>query len=291
MIIAVIGLGNMGRAIAQRLAASGVALRVWNRSSEKAAGLPATVCASPAEAARGADLAVTSLANDAAVRDVVFGAGGLLDGLGGAVHVGISTISHAFAGTLARAHAERGQDYVSAPVVGRPDAAASGKLFVYCGGPEAARRRCAPLFNAIARGTFELASAPEANLAKIQTNLMLAATIELLGEVMALGEKGGIAAARTVELLAGTLFGCPAVEVYGPMIAHGAFEPAGFRMALGLKDVELALAAGDELRVPLPTASIVRDRLLAALAQGLEHLDWSGLTRIERAEAGLDAAR
>jgi len=116
---------------------------------------------------------------------------------------------------------------------------------------------------------------------------MLGGIIELLGEVMALGEKGGVPPGRVLELLTGTVLGCPAIEGYGRRIAEGKFEPAGFRMALGLKDVELALAAGDDLRVPLPAANVVRDHALAALARGLERLDWSGLTSTLRLEAGL----
>jgi 3-hydroxyisobutyrate dehydrogenase-like beta-hydroxyacid dehydrogenase len=286
--IAVIGLGQMGRAMAERLAARGFELRVWNRTRDKAAGMRATVCDSPAEAARGAELALTSLSADPAVRAVVLGRDGLLDGLGeGAVHVGTSTISYQLAGELARIHAERGRAYVAAPVLGRPDAAASGRLFVLAGGEERARQRCRALFDAISQGSFDFADAPRANLAKLVANMMIGGIIELLGEVMALGEKGGIPPGRVLDLLTGTLFGCPAIEGYGRRIAERSFEPAGFPMALGLKDVELALAAGHDLTVPLPAANVVRDHMLAALARGLQRFDWSGLTAASRAEAGL----
>jgi 3-hydroxyisobutyrate dehydrogenase-like beta-hydroxyacid dehydrogenase len=285
--IAVIGLGGMGRALAERLAARGFTLRVWNRTRARAEGLNATVCDSPAAAARNAALVLTSLAADDAVRDVLFG-GGLLDALAGdAVHVGASTISHQLGRELGQAHAARGKSYVAAPVIGRPDAAAQGKLFVLAGGDDGVRTRCEPLFAAIGQGRFDFPTPEQANLAKILANLVLAGTIELLGEAFALGEKGGLAPARALEVLVGTLFGCPAIAGYGPRIAERRFEPAGFRMALGLKDVELALAAGHDLRAPLPTANVVRDNLLSALAQGLERLDWSGVTDVVRASAGL----
>jgi 3-hydroxyisobutyrate dehydrogenase-like beta-hydroxyacid dehydrogenase len=288
MTVAVIGLGGMGRAIAERLSARAFTLRVWNRTRQKAEGLNATVCDSPAEAARGAALVLTSLAADDAVRDVVFGGGGLLEALeGDAVHVGASTISLQLGRELAQAHGERGKGYVSAPVIGRPEAARQGKLFVLAGGDEPLRARCQPLFEAIGQGRFDFPEAAQANLAKILANLMLAGTIELLGEVFALGEKGGLAAGRALEVLAGTLFGCPAIEGYGRRIADRQFEPAGFRMALGLKDVELALAAGREVHAPLPAANVVHDHLLTALARGLERLDWSGVTTIARMEAGI----
>jgi 3-hydroxyisobutyrate dehydrogenase-like beta-hydroxyacid dehydrogenase len=288
MRVAMIGLGHMGRGMAERLLSSGFELRVWNRTAGKTQGLDAVVCASAAEAARGAELVVTSLADDAAVRAVVLEDDGILGALdAGAVHVGTSTVSHELGATLARIHAERGRAYVSAPVMGRPDAASAGKLFVLAGGEAEAVARCRPLFEALGRRTFDFREPAQANLAKICANLMLAGTIELLGEVTALGEKGGIDSGRIVHLLTETLFGCQAVEGYGKLIAEGRFEPAGFRMALGLKDVDLALGAGDELRTPLPAANVVRDHLLAALAAGLERLDWAGLTRVVRTEAGL----
>jgi len=287
--VAMIGLGHMGRAMAERLAERGCELRVWNRSPGKAAGLRATVCDSPAEAARGSEFVLTSLAADEALREVLLGERGLLAGLDeGAVHAGTSTISYDFAAEVARLHAERGRGYVAAPVLGRPDAAAAGRLWVLAGGDERARKRCAPLFEAIGRGTFELAEPAQANLAKLAVNFLLAGTIELLGEAMALGDKGGIAPARLAELIGGTLFACPAIDGYAKRIAAREFEPAGFAMPLGFKDVRLAIAASEQLRAPLPSASVVHDRLLAALARGLDRLDWSALSTIARLASGLD---
>jgi 3-hydroxyisobutyrate dehydrogenase-like beta-hydroxyacid dehydrogenase len=288
MQVAVIGLGGMGRAMAERLVQMGFSLKAWNRSPGRAEGLPVTLCETAAEAARGAEVVVSSLASDEAVREVVAAPQGILAGLGrSAVHVGTSTISYELGAALARSHGERDRRYLSAPVLGRPDAAADGKLFVFAGGDESARQQCRPVFEALGQRTFDFPDAPRANLAKIVANLMLGGIVELLGEAIVLGEKGGIAPARTVELLTETAFGCPIIEGYGKRIADGAFEPAGFRMALGLKDVELALSAGDRLRTPLPAANVVRDHLLAALAGGLEKLDWAALTQVLRHEAGL----
>jgi 3-hydroxyisobutyrate dehydrogenase-like beta-hydroxyacid dehydrogenase len=285
--IAVVGLGNMGRAIAERLRTHGFALRVWNRTKSRAEGLGIPMSSSPAEAVGGADIVLTSLADDAAVRSVVFD-GGLLKALDErSVHIGASTISHELGAELVRAHADNGRRYLASPVVGRPDAAAAGKLFVLVGGEEALRRRCQPVFDAIGQRTLTFADAPSANLAKLLMNLMLSGTFALVGEIMALGEKGGIPPSRVVELLTSTLFGCPAVENYGNRIAKREFEPAGFRMPLGLKDVELALAAGKELRVALPSAGVVRDQFITALAHGHEQLDWSALTLASRLMAAL----
>ena len=288
MVVSVIGLGGMGRAMAERLAARGFTLRVWNRSREKAAGLRATICDNPSEAARGAEVVLTSLSNDEVVREVVLGNQGVLAGLGAeAVHAGASTISHALARELVAEFGRRDRTHVSSPVIGRPEAAVEGKLFVLAGGAPAALERCRPLFAAVAQRTFDFAEPAQANLVKILVNLQLAGTIELLGEVFAASEKAGLPPDRLLEVLTSTLFGCPAVNGYGPRIVSGSFEPAGFRMPLGLKDVQLALALGDELRAPLPAASVVRDHLLAALAAGLDKLDWSGFTRVVRGQAGL----
>jgi 3-hydroxyisobutyrate dehydrogenase-like beta-hydroxyacid dehydrogenase len=288
MVVAVVGLGAMGRAMAERLLSRGYELRVWNRTRARTQGLAAPVCESPADAARGAEVVMTSLSDDDAVSEVLLGERGLLQGLDdGAVHVGTSTISHALATTLVRIHAEHRRPYLSAPVVGRPEAAANGQLVMLAGGEESLHECCRPLFDDLARRVVRFSNAPTANLAKIVVNTMIGGTIELLGEVMALGEKGGIAPSDTVDLLIGTLFDCPAVATYGRRIAAEQFEPAGFRLALGLKDLELALSAGDELRAPLPAANVVRDHLLAAMATGREDIDWSGLTTVVRAEAGL----
>jgi len=288
MQVGVVGLGHMGRAMAERLIERGFPLRVWNRTRDKADGLDATVCDTPADAADGCQVVITSLADDQAVREVVFDQNGVLEALrDDGVHVSASTISFELARELVRVHDDRRLGYLAAPVLGRPEAARSGQLFVLAGGDELLVEQCRPVFEAIGRGTIRYASPPTANLAKITVNLMLAGTIELLGEAIALGEKAGIEPRSTVELLTKTMFGCPAIEGYAHRIAAGEFEPAGFRMPLGLKDVELALAAGDALRVPLPVANVVRDHFIAALAHGLEDLDWSAVATMARADAGL----
>jgi 3-hydroxyisobutyrate dehydrogenase-like beta-hydroxyacid dehydrogenase len=289
--IGFVGLGQMGRQMAERLAQAGFALRVWNRTRQRAEGLPsATVCDSPREAARGVDLVVSSLADDQAVTDVVLGDGGLLAGLGdGAVHMGTSTISYALAGRLTEAHAARGRTFVATPVLGRPEAAARGELWILTGGDAAAIARCQPVLGVIGRGQVHLGTQQQALLAKIIANFMIASTIELLGEATALGAKGGIEPADLVRMLTQTLFGSPVVNGYGARIASGAYEPAGFRMALGLKDIELALGCGRELRAPLPAANVVREHMIEALARGHDAWDWSGVAAIAHEAAGLRA--
>jgi len=288
-IVAFVGLGQMGRQMAQRLAGAGFALRVWNRTRSRAEGLPgAQVFDSPREAAAGADLVLSSLADDQAVRQVVLGADGVAAGLpAGGVHVGTSTISLRLAEELVEAHGARAQSYVAAPVLGRPDAAGRGELWVMTGGDQAAVARAAPALACLGQGQIPLGSARQAALAKLLANFMIAGTIELLAEATTLGEKGGVAPAALIELFTRTLFGSPIVKGYGGRIAAGEFRPAGFAVPLGLKDVELALEAARDLRAPLPAASLARDHLIGALARGRADWDWGALATVVREAAGL----
>jgi 3-hydroxyisobutyrate dehydrogenase-like beta-hydroxyacid dehydrogenase len=280
----------MGRQMAERLANAGVSLRVWNRTRARAEGLAnAQAFDSAREAAAGADLVLSSLADDRAVRDVVLGDDGVIAGLAaGGVHVGTSTISLRLAGELADAHAARGQQFVAAPVLGRPDAAARGELWILTGGDDAAIARAEPALARLGQGQIRVGDARQAALAKLLANFMIAGTIELLAEATTLGEKGGIAPPALIDLLTKTLFGSPIVKGYGGRIAAGQFRPAGFAVPLGLKDVELALEAGHDLRAPLPVASVARDHLIAALARGRGDWDWGALATVVREAAGLD---
>jgi len=229
------------------------------------------------------------LAGDDAVEAVFFGNGNGLSALGqGAVHISMSTISVALSDRLAEAHRNAGHSYVAAPVFGRPEAAAAAKLFVVAAGPEATLARCQPLLDAVGQRTFVIGDKPSsANLVKLSGNFLLAAMIECLGEAFALVRKGGIDPHRYLEILTNTLFSAPAYKTYGTIIANQQYEPAGFKMSLGLKDVRLALAAADALATPMPVASLVHDHFLAGVAQGAADSDWSALARLAAANAGL----
>lgn len=291
--VAVLGLGAMGMPLARNLVAAGFPVSVWNRSPERAreiAGARAAV--TPADACADADIALTMLADDRAVEDVVFGGSGMLASLPrGACHAGMSTISMALSRRLAAAHEAAGQGYVAAPVFGRPEAAAARQLWIVAGGSDADVERCAPVLEILGQGTFRMGDAAQASLAKLLGNFLIASTIEMLGEALSAAEKAGMEPARFLDMLTGTLFGAPVIRRYGQLVADTAFEPAGFRLPLGLKDVGLALEAGEELRAPLPLAGLLRDRLLTALARDRAHFDWSGLASVIREEAGLPAVR
>lgn len=290
MKIGFIGLGQMGLGMAASLLKAGHQVTVYNRTRAKADDLVkqgAIAGATIADACQG-DAVITMLADDNALERVTHGDGGVLSSLRkGAVHVSSSTISIALSEKLAADHASAGQRFVAAPVFGRPEVAAAGELAVIAAGHKDALADVQPVFDAIGRKTFIVSDRPKAaNLIKLSGNFLIASVIESLGEAMALVAKDGIDREQYLEILTSTLFGAPVYKTYGKLIADGKFEPAGFAAPLGLKDVKLALAAGEQLRVPLPLASLLRDRFLTLLANGGDKLDWSAIGRLASRDSG-----
>jgi 3-hydroxyisobutyrate dehydrogenase-like beta-hydroxyacid dehydrogenase len=291
MRVGFIGLGAMGYAMASNLLKAGLALNVYNRSPAKAEALAAKGAAramTPAEAARG-DVVITMLANDEAVESVVFGDEGVFGALRpSAIHISMSTISVALAERLAEAHRAKKQGFLSAPVFGRPEAAAAAKLYVVVAGLPEAAQRCLPLFEVLGQRSFVVGhEPPKANLVKLSGNFLITSVIEALGEAFALIGKAGIDRAQFLDVLTNTLFGAPIYKTYGELIAEERYHPAGFKAELGYKDVRLALAAAEALKVPMPVASLIATRLLALIAQGEGHLDWAALAKLAAQEAGL----
>jgi 3-hydroxyisobutyrate dehydrogenase-like beta-hydroxyacid dehydrogenase len=292
MNIAFIGLGNMGSGMATNLIKAGHTLSVYNRSKNRADELKplgARVANTPGEAAADAEIAITMLADDHAVLAVVIGKKNIFDSLPpNAIHVSMSTISVGLSRYLAAAHRKRKQHYVSAPVFGRPEAAAAAKLFIVASGPAEQIERCRPLFDAMGQKTFLAGDdASGANLMKLAGNFLITAMIEGLAESFALVRKAGLDANLFHEILTNSLFNAPIYKTYGALINSQKFEPAGFKLPLGLKDNRLLLAAAEEAAVPMPMASLLRDRFLAAIGQGMGELDWSAISKLSAKDAGL----
>jgi len=293
MNIGFIGLGQMGAGMAGNLLKAGHRVTVFNRTPAKAEALiaqGATLATSIAWASRG-DAVVTMLANDQAVEEVVLGRNGVIANLArGTLHVSSSTISVALSERLTEAHTRKSQKFVAAPVFGRPDVAAAGRLFIVAGGGAEATKAAAPLLDAIGQKTFVISNTPKAaNLVKLSGNFLGASVIEALGEAMALVGKAGIDERQYLEFLTSTLFDAPIYKTYGWLIADGRFTPPGFAAPLGQKDIRLVLAAAEDLRVPMPVASLLRDRFLNLLAHGGDRLDWSAIGRLAAADAGTAA--
>ena len=291
MKLAFVGLGRMGSGMARNLLRAGHEVALYNRTRDKAEALAAEgarVANTPAEACRGAEAAWSMLADDHAVEAATFGPEGIAAGLAdGGVHIGSSTISTAFARRLAAEHDAKKQVYLIAPVFGRPEAAEGRKLLVVPAGNEAAIERFRPLFAAIGRGVFTAGPEPwQANALKLCGNFMLATMLETFGEAFATMRKAGIDPKLFLEVM-NNLFASPVYANYGRIIAEEQFEPAGFALKLGLKDVRLALETAQECASPMPLASAVRDRLLTAFAQGQGELDWASVARVSARGAGL----
>jgi 3-hydroxyisobutyrate dehydrogenase-like beta-hydroxyacid dehydrogenase len=295
MKVGFIGLGRMGVGMADNLLKAGHEVRLFNRTPAKAEPLVARgaqLAANVAAACRG-DAVITMLADDDALRQTAFGPGGIVESLGkGAVHISSSTVSVALAEELEAAHAAAGQKFVSAPVFGRPEAAAAGKLFVVAAGASQTLAELTPVFDAVGQKTFVVSDSPGmANLVKLSGNFLIAAVIESLGEAIALVGKAGVDRGQYVDLLTSTLFDAPVYRTYGALIAGRKFEPAGFAATLGQKDIRLALSAAETLAVPLPLASLLRDRFLTLVAHGGGALDWSAIGDLASRDAGMDGSR
>ncbi|SRR6266542_410099 len=288
--IGFVGLGNMGSAIAGNLLAAGNRLRVWNRTAGKDDSLVAAGAqraSGPADTVTPAGILVTMVSDDRAVEQIVE-TPGLLERLGRGVHVSMSTIGPGTARRLARRHGEAGGTYVAAPVFGRPDAAAAKKLWVCVSGTPAAAARVRPLLEAIGQGIFEFGEDPgAANVVKLCGNFLIVAAMEAMAEAWTLAEKSGLDRAAVARMLSETIFTAPVYKNYGAAIAERRHSPAGFRLALGLKDVDLVLNAAAEAKAPMPSASLARDRFLSAMANGRADLDWSALALGVAEEAGI----
>jgi 3-hydroxyisobutyrate dehydrogenase-like beta-hydroxyacid dehydrogenase len=295
--VGIVGLGRMGKAMATNLAAAGREVVAYVRRSEQLGPLvtlglsPTTnisdVCA--------CEFVITMLPDDDAVCEVVLGhqdlgADGIAKGmLPGAIHLSMSTISTATASRLASEHARYSQGYVAAPVFGNPDAAKARQLFIIAAGAPSDIDRCQRIFDALGQKVYRVGSDPAgANLIKLAGNAMSAASLEILGEVIALARKRGLDPQQLLAILTGTMYGGRLHKVYGEKIATQQYGSGGFLFPLALKDVRLALNEAEQAGVPMPSVSVVRDRLISGIARGYSDQDWSALGLLAAEEAGLN---
>jgi 3-hydroxyisobutyrate dehydrogenase-like beta-hydroxyacid dehydrogenase len=289
-----IGLGGMGTGMAKSLLRAGHRVTVFNRTQSRAEALRAdgaNVAATVADACRSG-IVMTMVADDAALESQVFGDGGILASLPrGGIHISCSTISVALSDRLTAAHTAAGQEFISCPVFGRPEAAEAGRLAVVAAGPADAVNRCKPLFESLGPKVLVLGEKPSlANVVKLSGNFLIASVLESLSEAVAFARKSGVDAATLMDFLTSTLFNAPVYKTYGGLIVEGNYDKVGFALPLGLKDVRLVLQAAEAKSVPMPIASVVRDRFLTAMARGNANKDWSALGLIAAEDAGLPPA-
>jgi 3-hydroxyisobutyrate dehydrogenase-like beta-hydroxyacid dehydrogenase len=296
MEIGFIGLGSMGLPMASNLLAAGHQVRVYNRTDAKADPLikaGAAVMPNAAEVASPGGVVITMLSDDAALESVVVGSDTIAHRLApGGIHISMSTIAPATARKLAQYHAERGSIYVTAPVFGRPEAAAARRLWICTSGPRQVKEKIAPILAVLGQRTFDFGEEIGAAIAlKVSGNFLIAAAMEAMAEALAMLEKSGVDRVAAIEMLSSTLFACPVYQGYGTAIARMRHMPVGFRLELGLKDVDLALKAGAEVRAPMPMASLLHDRFVASIANGRADLDWSAIALGARDDAGLPPSK
>ena len=293
MKVGFIGLGRMGQGMARRILDGGHSLSVHDAVMSQAAAAVAagaSAAATVADVCKDRDVVVTMLVEDATVTDVTLGRGGIRDSLpAGSIHLAMGTYGVAAIRTLARAHADAHQFLVAAPVLGRPDLAASGQLGIVTGGPEAALRRCQPLFEVIGRRTFHAGELPEAaTVVKLSNNLVLGCAMVAMAEGFSLVRKYGVEPQVLYEVMTEGLFSAPAYKGYGKTMVDQTYEPPGSPITVGLKDANLIQAAADLARVPLPSFNVYRDRLLGAVAHGDGDKDQAALAREQARACGLE---
>lgn len=288
--IAFMGLGSLGTPIAVNLIQDGHDVTVWNRTSGKAQSLldkGAQEADHPEDAVTPAGVIVSVLADDIAVEETL--SEKVLEKLGeGGLHISMSTIAPATANRLALLHKKHGVAYVAAPIFARPDAVTARVGNLCLSGEASAKERARAIVAPSVKGVFDFGEeVGAANVVKLAGNFMIAASMEMMAEAFTMGEKNGVPRQAMYEMFTQTLFATPIFQGYGRMISQNTYEPVGFKLPLGLKDMNLVLEAASAAQAPMPLANLVRDRLMSALAKGRENLDWTALAQGVSDDAGL----
>jgi 3-hydroxyisobutyrate dehydrogenase-like beta-hydroxyacid dehydrogenase len=292
--IGFIGLGNMGEPMAKNLLEAGYELQVYNRTAKKINSLGSKgviKCSTPGAAAKGVNTVITMLSEDDILTEAVLGGDGLLHQLEkGGLHISMSTISPDTAKLLAKKHHEHGSHYLAAPVFGRPEAAAAKKLWICTSGSDEAKETAKPVLEALSQGIFDFGSDPGgANVVKIAGNFMIMASLEVMAEAFTLAEKSGLDRVKVAEFFGSTIFNAPIYQNYGKLIAKKQYHPVGFKAKLGYKDARLAFKLSQQSETPMPVATVVHNRLMAAVAKGWGDTDWvEGVGRGVNEDAGVE---
>lgn len=291
MKVSFLGLGAMGMPMARRLIATGHDVTGWNRSpgpGEELASAGGRAAASAAEAVSDAEVIISVLADDRATELVLLDGGAVAAMPKGAIHVSCATISVGLVKKLAALHECSGQSFITAPLFGRPEAAANGQIYLVVAGDPRARERLEPITSALAQKTLFLGSDPcLSSVAKLANNFLILSVAQALGEAFSLVEKHGLPATEMANIIQSTDFGARIFKGYSQIISRHEYTPPAFPLVLGLKDIDLVLEAGKLGTVPMRTASLIRDQFLSALARGYGELDWSAFAAVTFEDSGL----
>lgn len=291
MKVGFIGLGRMGEGVARRILGGDHELAAYDPVPGKAAQLTGALAVeSIARACDGREVVITMLPDDPSFHDAVLGKAGIRDSLATrAIHIALGTHSVSAIHAAAAAHAESNQFFIAAPVLGRPDVAAAGQLGIIAAGPRGAVDRCKPLFDVISRRVFDAGEKQEGAAAmKLANSFLLGCAIQAMAEAFSLVRKYEVSPHALYDVLTDGLFAAPAYKIYGKIIADESYDKVGFTALLGLKDTNLALAASDAARVPVPSVNVLRDRLISLIAQGDGDKDWAALAKEQARASGLE---
>lgn len=283
MEIGFIGLGNLGSPIAENVLQKNQRLFVYNRTASKAEPLVekgAIRCTSIKELAQKCDIVFSVVSDDGALSDVTKGDNGIAQNLKEhGVHVSVSTILPATAKELAQVHKQFNNHYIAAPVMGRPEAARAGKLNFLVSGEAKIIETIRPLLHdAGGIGIWEFGNETQAaNVAKLCTNFLIVSAIESMAEGMNLAKKSGVDSTAWINMITQTLFAAPIYINYSNILLKEMFQPAGFALRLGLKDVNLVMSQSNEVNAEMPIGKLMQKRLYECVEIGLGDHDWTAM--------------
>ncbi len=287
--ISFIGLGNMGFPMAKNLLKNGANLQVYNRTKEKAEPLiksGANYLESPKDAFKESSIVFTMVANDEALLDIAEGPNSILTNAGlGAIHVSCSTVDPATIEKLAKSHKEKGVTLISAPVFGRPDVAEKQSLWICIAGNPEGKKRVEPFLKMMGQKIYDFGDKPEsANNVKVTGNFLILAVSELLAEAFTVLDRNQVNPGSFLELITDSIFPSPVFKTYGKIILDEKFSPPGFKLPLGLKDINLFLKAAEKVQSNPPVGKLLQERLKKSIEKGREELDWSAISLLSKEE-------
>jgi 3-hydroxyisobutyrate dehydrogenase len=290
--IAFIGLGVMGNGMACRLVESGYPVAVYNRTREKAEEvekLGARVADTPADAARGADVVMLSLANQDVVARMLFDADGVFETLGeGAFILDMSTVPPEFPREVAQRALEHGIHALDACVLGNPLHSRQGELRVMAGGDEQAFKAVEPLLEAVGKEVTYLGGSGMGATMKLVLNMLMGVQMPALAEAVVFGEQAGLERQTILEMISKSGYSSPVMGFRCAIMGQRNFELAAFKLGLMRKDMTLVLGQAQKVGVPMPVTESAHAMLTAAQQQGLGDLDVAAMLAFQERMSGVE---
>lgn len=285
-----IGLGIMGEMMAKRLLNNGYQLVVWNRTKEKISKLgtsSVTSAESPAEVARNCEIIISMLADSKALEDVVNGENGILSAIKpGLIHIDMSTVSPATTKKLYDEYKNRSSHFIHAPVLGSKTQAETGTLLIFAGGDREVLTKCEDIFKTLGKKVWYFDSVEKATILKLAMNSMIATMMLALSQAFVLAEKSGLSKETILEVLENSALNSAMYQTKGKSIIDGNYAP-NFYVKHILKDINLILESGQELKIPLPVVSAIREIYISAVSKGYENEDYCAVYKVLAESAGL----